>query len=353
MQGASGEIRADGCHACGSVWTCPRCAARITEVRGLDLQSGTAAWIAPGNSVAMLTLTAPHREGEALADLWSKLKRAMDSFRGRNSVKTVLKATLGMVRAAEVLHGANGWHPHFHVLIFWRGAITQEQQDHAQQVFARAWIKSAESAGLPAPHPVIGCSLVVGTTCQERLGAYLAKWAKLPTEEERKALAARQWGAERELTKWHTKRGKGESLTPFQLLDVYATGDRFAKARAKSLFIEFSTVMRGQRQLVWSRGLKAALIKLGAVLDDRDDEIVADGAIEIESQVAEVSAEEWRWLVGFKLAPLVMDTLARLPHQSTLVPFLRDVRDRRRALYLQRHMRDPEWSFDLPTAEAV
>jgi len=71
----------------------------------------------------MLTATFSHEKGDALAELVNGLQAALsDMFRGASWKR--LKEYLGIehsLRGFEVTHGPNGWHPHFHILLFLKG----------------------------------------------------------------------------------------------------------------------------------------------------------------------------------------------------------------------------------------
>ena len=61
-----------GLQTCGSVWTCPICAAKIAERRRLEIQAAMAQHRAQGGEVHLLTLTTPH----------TRDKRSITSFKG-------------------------------------------------------------------------------------------------------------------------------------------------------------------------------------------------------------------------------------------------------------------------------
>ncbi len=347
----TGDVRADGCHVCGSLWTCPICAANISETRCQELQSATRTWIATGNCVLMATLTVPHLHHECLDNLYLRLKDAMARLRGSRAYKDAMASTLGVVRAVEVTYGeANGWHPHFHILIFQSGRITDEQLVNLRLTLSAAWQKSAVAAGFSPPDLHIGCNLVHGVSVEERLAAYLAKMGRdLPPPTDRDQLTARQWGAECELSKWHTKRAKGpDRFSPFALLDAYQAARKSSeKSKFRALWLEYASAMKGQRQLVWSRGLKDALRRLGASIGEQTDEEAALPDCSAENVVAVVSVEEWRWIVGFRLAAPLLAALSRVPSQATADAFRRTARDRREALRSQRWRREEKPLFDI------
>ena len=120
-----GTASYSGLQTCGSVWVCPVCAAKIAERRRAEIIAAMAAHNAAGGCVNMLTLTAPHQRGDDLGELLVKQAKALNAFWNDRQVKAVLleMGTVGQIRALEVTHGRksprnNGWHPHYHVLLF-------------------------------------------------------------------------------------------------------------------------------------------------------------------------------------------------------------------------------------------
>src|SRR5665647_1153170 len=78
-----------------------------------------------GFKVALLTCTVPHVVQEPLKGLLVGLKKAWTSFTS-DRVGKGIRAVLGLVgtiRNIEVTHGANGWHPHFHCLVFYKNDV--------------------------------------------------------------------------------------------------------------------------------------------------------------------------------------------------------------------------------------
>jgi len=246
-----------GLQTCGSVWACPVCAAKIAERRRVEVLAAMTAHKAQGGCVNLLTLTTPHQRSDNLAELLAKQAKALRSFWSDRQVKAVFIAmgTIGQIRAMEVTHGRlspqnNGWHPHYHVLMFQGAGVDLARFDHAQmrdwevRLYLR-WAARCKAAGLGVPSLAHGLKLDNGT-----------KAAKYVTK----------WGLEDEMTKGHTKKAlHGE--TPFDLLRVVLENSSDLQARA--LFLEFATTFKGKRQLHWSHGLKAMF----AIEEASDDEL--------------------------------------------------------------------------------
>jgi hypothetical protein len=138
----------------------------------------------------------------------------------------------GMVRALEVTHGGNGWHPHLHILLlFDPGTFSIEIQQFGIWIFER-WARFIAKAGFGECNPAI--FRFEETHSPEAAGDYVAKW-----------------GPEAELVSGHTKKSK-HGRTPWMLLEAAANGD----TRAGALFQEYAYGFKGARQLTWTRGLR-------------------------------------------------------------------------------------------------
>ena len=76
-----------GLMACGSVWTCPICAAKIAERRRVELQQALDAAKAKGWGIHFVTLTVPHGIGDDLHEILGKLSTALKKLSGNAPFK--------------------------------------------------------------------------------------------------------------------------------------------------------------------------------------------------------------------------------------------------------------------------
>lgn len=249
---------------CGSVWICPVCAKQITEKRREELKKGCDAWKAKGGSVLLLTLTNSHSSSHRLSDLIAGQKKAIKRFfEGRRGV--YLLNVLGrkyQIRSFEVTYGQNGWHPHFHILLFIDGSFNADMlKFDIREELAKFWINCCVNSGLPAPDMKHGLDL--------RSGHYADKYVS-------------KWGIEHELTKGHVKKGRNGGFTPFDLLQLSISDDLVYGKSSGTLFQEFAISFKGARQLVWARGLK----KLLGIEEKTDEELAEEteqNAIDLRS----------------------------------------------------------------------
>ena len=233
---------------CGSVWTCPVCSAKISEARRSELKKAMDNLKKNGGAVYLMTLTNRHHVGDNLAYLLDRQSKALELFwssrRKGGAVEVLGKlGKFGHIMATEVTYGENGWHPHFHILLFFENPINFKA---VEKLLASHWQYCCVKKGMKEPSLERGCRIDDGAKAQE----YVTKW-----------------GLEDEMTKGHTKKGREDSLTPFDLLRQSVECPEYEK-----LFQEYAICFKGKRQLVWSKGLKALL----QVEEKTDEELATE-----------------------------------------------------------------------------
>jgi hypothetical protein len=239
------------------------CAAQISEGRRQELKAGIEKWREQGGAVYLLTLTNPHYYGDNLLELLAGQKKAITYLWGDRKPKEMLQALgkVGHIIATEVTHGVNGFHPHYHVLLFFKGQINHEA---LQSFLAIQWQNCCKKAGLKVPSIEHGCDL--------REGKYADKYIS-------------KWGLEDEVTKGHTKKGREGSATPWDLLRQSVEGCE----RSGRLFQQYAEAFKGKRQLHWSRGLKALLL-----VEDTTDEKLATETEKESIELRELELVIWQ-----------------------------------------------------------
>lgn len=251
-----------GLIACGSLWVCPVCAAKITEHRRQELVQAIDAWKKMGGTVVMVVHTVPHYAHQTLNTVLEGFTRARRSMLNRKPYKRLQKqiGSAGSVRALEVTHGVNGWHVHDHELLFLAPGCEWDPLE-IQGAMLEPWQDACESAGLGRPN-------FRGVQVQD--GSQAAKYAA-------------KWGLECELTKSHVKKGREDNLTPWD----------FLRQGKKELFCEYAKRFKGKRQLVWSDGLRD-LLGLGKPLTDEE---IADKEDEAAELLGQLTDYEWAWIL--------------------------------------------------------
>jgi hypothetical protein len=166
-----GKAHFHGVMRCGSVWECPVCqlaikAKRAEEVRRLVEWHGH-------EGAYLLTLTIAHGIGDDLRisrEAVSKAYRLM--IQGAPWKRISLRfGFVGAVRAMEVTHGRNGWHPHIHAILLLR-PLSADEREQLRDWIARRWIEKVKKVlgDGAAPSMERGCDL---RPC--RRADYLAK----------------------------------------------------------------------------------------------------------------------------------------------------------------------------------
>jgi hypothetical protein len=250
---------------CGSVWSCPVCAAKITERRRADLDA--AIKVSP-HRILMASYTLKHDRGMSLQSVLDALQGAYRWLRGTRAWVSLMAETglVGSVRVLEVTHGeANGWHPHIHELLFLPAGISERKIAALRGAVTKMWIAALERRGFTADK-AIGFHL---RSTDGAAAGYITTW-----------------GAAAELAKMPMKRGRGDHLSPMQLLAL-AEDDY----RAATLWTEYALVFKGKHQLQWSRGLRELLALPDA---EKTDEELATEEREDAYLLAALSLVQWK-----------------------------------------------------------
>lgn len=256
-----------GLVVCGSVWTCPVCAARIAEGRRQEVEAALAAATAMGLRAVPVTRTIRHARGDGLPELLEAFQKARGAMRSGKFRAALWRdfGIAGTITALEVTHGASGWHVHDHSIVLVRADADVGAME--RRMLAE-WKKCVVRAGL---EPVTDRGLLVERRKQPD-AAYLCKVNK---------------AAAVELTKAVTKLGRAGNRNPLQLLDAYADGDK----QAGALWVAYAEAFASRRQLSWSRGLRALLLPGGEFVPD--EVLAADEPVSARA-VVELLPEHWR-----------------------------------------------------------
>lgn len=280
-----------GVVTCGSVWACPTCSEKVNAGRQSELTQGISGWTKNGGAVLFGTLTLRHNKSHRLEELWDAIGPAWNrttsgssAWAGSKPKKDGTRTDMGekrrfgiagYVRVVETKHGANGWHPHIHFLLFLDRALSESARaDLEARMFGR-WESALADKGLSVVQSVgIDLRAVHGG---DGLGEYFTKSTyTTPT------------AAAYEVTGSHSKKAGKGGRSPFDLLrDVVQAGD----ADALDLWHEWERASKGRRQLTWSRELRQ-LLALGVELTD-EELAEQDNGGEVEAQLGK---RAWKWV---------------------------------------------------------
>jgi hypothetical protein len=282
-----------GVVTCGSVHVCPCCSTSIRRVRQDELDQVGQFWECQSCGLVMMTLTMRHYEWQALAVLEEQQRSAWRVGFGQNAGRTWREAKKaygirGFVRAWEVTHGPNGWHCHYHVLLFLARPLASDRVERLQALAFEVWAAALEKVGayLPVEKGEDGKPVGVKIDAPDRgeagaLARYLMKGQDGKT----------RWGVAAELTRQDVKQGQGGHRTPFEIARAAVQPD--ADPRDIALWREFEPVASGTRSLYWSNGLRKLLKEMGFELDDRNDGEVAAEEEAVGERLACIPASTW------------------------------------------------------------
>lgn len=236
---------------CGSVWTCPVCAARITERRRVELSGAIEKWRGAGGGVFMAAFTMQHSIEDELISLRRSISSNYRKMVARRQYAVIRQryGIIGSVASLEVTFSfRHGWHPHRHVLFFTEKELSERDLFELQGAFSALWrgvlVKNGRYADDQAG--------VVLSNGDDHAGDYVCKWS----------LA-------HEMTKSPVKTGKDGGLSPFEMAQAWHdTGDQ----RYARLIRDYAHAFFRSKQLTYSPGLKARL----GIVDKSDQQIVAE-----------------------------------------------------------------------------
>jgi hypothetical protein len=274
-----------GLMACGSVWNCPVCAPKIQAIRSAEVRAAIEAW---DGDVVLLTQTVPHSFRDELEPLLGAFTESLRHFKGARGYRTAQKrlGIAGSIRGLEVTDGANGWHPHAHTILFLNGRSVSRKSIH-RELF-KLWESATARAGFGELSPK-----AFDVQDAKHVKTYITK---MGTEY--------QWGPEHELVRAHSKTGKGNSYTPFDLLRAYAAEPDDGRLLAR--FAEYATAFHGRRQLVWSDGLKKRLLGTDGLTDQQ----VADSIGKNDPVLAYITLAEWKTIRRYDLQGQVLQIVS-------------------------------------------
>ena len=280
----SSNLAIRGLLSCKSPQRCPRCAERIAIPRRNALQVATAAWIASGRRIALVTLTMAHTKAQRLAETLNAVLQAWSvMFQGRARQEWNALGMVAAIRTLEATHGArNGWHPHMHALMFLESDCDVTALEAHVKASWRKRVKCNE-------HGV----RVDACVAPEAAAAYVAK------------------GVANETIMGHEKSASSGRVHPFQLLDVRSE-------RARRLWREWEAAVKGRRCHGWIG--KAALVAIVGPIAWTDDGEQLEDADDKPPRLA-LSRDTWNDLIRLRAVALLLAILRQGLDVSALLAY--------------------------------
>lgn len=280
-----------GLMVCGSVWTCPVCAAKIAERRRIELKQAFDIHQKEGGRIALLTLTFSHKKIDRLKDILDMFSKATNKFMSGRAFQNIRDeiGMIGRVRALEVTYSNNnGFHPHAHLALFYTNKVDLKVIEDKMYIL---WDKACVKSGLTVNRKY-GLTLENG----ERANDYIAKQGK--------------WGMDQEITKAHIKKARYGSMTPFDFLREYLVSE---DEKYLILFREYAEFFKGKRQIQWSQGLKKRF-----VLEDKSDEELAKEKIEQADLLGLLDYDIWREILKHNNRSYFLDLVEKYSFEEAL-----------------------------------
>ncbi len=299
-----GRARYSGLARCGSIWECPVCSLYIRTKRSDEVRQ-----VVEGHGAdraVMLTLTVRHGLGDdlatmraQLADAWRAMTRGQAWARFSSSAGVV-----GTIRALEVTHGRNGWHPHLHVVLL------LEDEPSASDVLElegrREWVP--EHRGWLLDRWIAMCSKYIGQDAAPSLDHGISLTV----------LSSADYLCKLGLELTHpSKRARRDSRSPLEIADDWA---RFHRRKDSTLWRSYCSAMVGARQLTWSRGLK----RKHGIRDRSDLELSAEEEPTTEDRiVATLTLEQWRQVRTRRGVSVRVLELAEFEGRAAMLRYIR------------------------------
>ena len=184
---------------CGLRWVCPCCTAAKSETSRKQLNAALAQGRQMELVPVMLTLTARHKKTMTLAKFWGMLSEAEKKLKKRRQWKALNKRLAGgFAKAVEITYGANGWHPHLHIILLTDGTDETEAIELVEAL-REIWLEELEKVGLD------------GQSKAARERSFDVRSAANAAE------YVSKWGAAEEMTLHNSKVGQAKGNTPWQL----------------------------------------------------------------------------------------------------------------------------------------
>jgi hypothetical protein len=270
-----GRVCYSGLYRCGDFWRCPSCRVTLGIRRARQVETALRAHVDAGGSALLATYTVPHTRDESLPVVLARLAGTWRRY-AKSALRDVLgRHYVGNVRSLEVVHGVNGWHPHYHALLFVAGGlpyltpVAVALAERWSQVAGADWradVRQVARDGVAAVARYLTTDGVAGAAFETANPA-----AKVPA---------------------------GRSYT--QLLDDYA---RYRSSSDAALIYEYAAALHGVHHLTVSPRLRR--------LYDFVDPALNWSEIADEDVLALLNSEEWLSIVNAAEEWNVLDEFAR------------------------------------------
>lgn len=237
-----------GIETCSSVAACPVCSAKIRAKRAKEVRTVVEKHRKAAGEALFLTLTIPHHKGDSLDDCLDTLQtswRYLQSKTAWRRLKTDM-AVFGTVKAVEIVHGANGWHVHSHILVLLEKSLSADEFERFKTVVFDLWLTAVARVWKT---PAIAAQNLQRV---DEKGSVLAQYLTKIQDD-----TSKKWSVDAEMTRGDLKKNS-KGVLPFDLL---TTDCRYSDSERERLFEEYYLATKGRRVLTWSKGVKDRYLK--------------------------------------------------------------------------------------------
>lgn len=305
-----------GYQSCGSP-SCPVCGNKIAIANEAEITRAIAVCKEKGYDYSLFTTTTRHKRHYTLGELLDYQSEVFAVFRNSKQYRKLKRlGYLGDVKALETPYSdANGWHPHYHTLIIFNRKLTDDERLFCEKKLISAWLKACATVidrDNLNPHDLMPESDYIDLTFNQNqiddtLGDYMTKQGvdtKFVQFNDGSEIRIRsdkfidneKWGVGKELTRGNSKRSRGESITPNDMLRLLASEvdsqDDALFVKYSRLYREFTEGTKGKSFLRWTPKLRQKLF--GDDYEEQSDQEKADALEENSEQVLNLSVEEER-----------------------------------------------------------
>ncbi|MBN2745156.1 MAG: protein rep [Bacteroidales bacterium] len=310
----SGKAHFGGVAKCSNVWACPVCSQRITTKRADILKQMTDKHTAAKGFTYLVTLTVPHgktnqHKTQKLRDFVLDMTSSYRSLTSSRIYNDFKQSFIGSVRSFEATYGEfNGWHPHFHILVFAKHKLLYED---IRRVYYDEWSKQLLKRGYFIDPKMF--KILVDVRGGADAAMYVSKMGDTKS----------QWQLSDEITKSNRKEAKqtknGIHYTPFSMLKLWADNayDKDCPER-KFLYLyrEYEKAFFGKNQLVVTKGLYKYFD-----IDTKSDALLNNEIDEKSQQLASLSFQDWHIVAKNNLFAQVL-TAAETDNLAAFLSFL-------------------------------
>lgn len=265
---------------CGLVWRCPICSFKIVAERQSQLMDYVKAHYANDCKIGFVTLTIRHKLKDKLKDTLHKLNDNYRRIQQTRDFRKFKNHLIGQVKALELTYSnSNGWHPHLHILYFYKKETTNDIINRYQSRLINQWVKFRDNNSLKR-------SQDFKIAYDNDIVEYMSKWHVV-----------------KEVTAQNIKKSKG--LTPFSMLRKLALDD-YENLKQKrhliNLYRDYTEALKGKARLFISSSIKK---QYQQVNDKTDEQIITD--VDVDELLLKINFIIWHQITKKRLEPYLIN----------------------------------------------